>query len=72
QAEAGTLTKEEATKQLDEALGMKGDKQLVSKPANIDEISKNKVQEIFNRVEAGTLTIEEAIKQLDEALGIKR
>jgi hypothetical protein len=50
---------------------MKGDKKLVSKPANIDEISKNKVQEIFNQVEAGTLTIEEAIKQLDEALGIK-
>jgi len=50
---------------------MKGDKKLVSKPANIVEISKNKAQEIFNQVEAGTLTIEEGIKQLNEALGIK-
>ncbi|MGE8036023.1 hypothetical protein ACQKN4_13980, partial [Lysinibacillus sp. NPDC093692] len=39
----------------------------VSKPANFDEISKEKVQEIFNQVKAGTLTKEEAIKQLDEA-----
>ncbi|MFJ6268008.1 hypothetical protein ACIQGW_23940 [Lysinibacillus xylanilyticus] len=72
QVKAGTLTKEEATKQLDEALGMKGDKKAVSKPANLDEISKEKIQEIFNQVEAGTLTKEEATKQLDEALGIKR
>ncbi|MGE7954088.1 hypothetical protein [Lysinibacillus xylanilyticus] len=50
---------------------MKGDTKLVSKAANIDEISKNKVQEIFNQAEAGTLTKEEATKQLDEALGIK-
>lgn len=33
---------------------MKGDKQLDSKPANLDEISKEKVQEIFNQSEAGT------------------
>ncbi|WP_369435961.1 hypothetical protein [Lysinibacillus fusiformis] len=44
----------------------------VGKPANFDEISKEKVQEIFNQVKAGTLTKEEATKQLDEALGIKR
>ncbi|MFJ7183157.1 hypothetical protein [Lysinibacillus xylanilyticus] len=51
---------------------MKGDRQLVSKAANLDEISKEKVQEIFNQAEAGTLTKEETTKQLDDALGIKR
>ncbi len=74
QAEAGTLTKEEATKQLDEALGIKGDEDKVSgpasKPSNFDEISKEKVQAIFDQVEAGTLTKEEAMKQLDEVLGL--
>ncbi|MGE7091843.1 hypothetical protein ACQKII_10405 [Lysinibacillus sp. NPDC048646] len=71
QAEAGTLTKEEAIKQLDEAFGTKEDKKLVSKPVNFEEISKEVVQAIFNQAEAGTLTKEEAIKQLNEALGIK-
>ncbi|MGE7945581.1 hypothetical protein ACQKN2_01755, partial [Lysinibacillus sp. NPDC093688] len=70
--EAGTLTIEEAIKQLDEALGMKVDKKTLSKPTNLDEISKEKVQEIFSQAEAGTLTKEKATKQLDEALGIKR
>jgi len=69
QAEAGTITKEEAIKQLDEALGVKEEKKPVSKPANFDEISKEKVQAIFNQAEAGTITKEEAIKQLDELLG---
>ncbi|SEM91559.1 hypothetical protein SAMN02787103_00657, partial [Lysinibacillus fusiformis] len=36
-----------------------------------NEISKEKVQTIFDQVEAGTLTKEEAMKQLDEALGLK-
>ncbi|MED4887454.1 hypothetical protein [Lysinibacillus fusiformis] len=71
QAEAGTLTKEEAMKQLDAALGLEGDKKPTSKPSNADEISKEKVQAIFDQVEAGTLTKEEAMKQLDAALGLK-
>ena len=41
------------------------------KPANFDEISKEKVQAIFDQVEAGTLTKEEGMKQLDAALGKK-
>jgi len=43
----------------------------VSKPANFDEISKEKVREIFNQVKAGILTKEEAINQLDETLRMK-
>ncbi len=74
QAEAGTLTKKESMKQLDAALGIKGDKNKVSgpasKPSNVDEISKEKVQAIFDQVEAGTLTKEESMKQLDEVLGL--
>uniref|UniRef100_UPI00301AF068 hypothetical protein n=1 Tax=Lysinibacillus fusiformis TaxID=28031 RepID=UPI00301AF068 len=70
QVEAGTLTKEEAMKQLDAALGLDGDKKATSKPSNADEISKEKVQAIFDQVEAGTLTKEEAMKQLDAALGL--
>lgn len=42
-----------------------------TKPANFEEISKEKVQSIFDQVEAGALTKEEGIKQLDAALGIK-
>ncbi|MCT6815535.1 MAG: hypothetical protein M3043_03915 [Lysinibacillus fusiformis] len=71
QAEAGTLTKEKAVKQLDAALGLDGDKKATSKPSNANEISKEKVQAIFDQVEAGTLTKEEAMKQLDAALGLK-
>ncbi|MCT6928028.1 MAG: hypothetical protein M3Z89_08315 [Lysinibacillus fusiformis] len=71
QAEAGTLTKEEAMKQLDAALGLDGDKKATSKPSNANEISKEKVQAIFDQVEAGTLTKKDSMKQLDAALGIK-
>lgn len=71
QVEAGTLTKEEAMKQLDATLGLDGDKKATSKPSNANEISKEKVQAIFDQVEAGTLTKEKAMKQLDEALGLK-
>ncbi|MFJ7697045.1 hypothetical protein ACIQXO_03595, partial [Lysinibacillus fusiformis] len=48
-----------------------GDKKATSKPSNANEISKEKVQAIFDQVEAGTLTKEKAMKQLDEALGLK-
>jgi hypothetical protein len=72
QVKAGTLTKEEAQKQLTELgvdLPAKGERGFGGAFAKLDEETQAKVKAIFDQVKEGALTEEEAQKQLTE-LGV--
>ncbi|UNK18371.1 hypothetical protein MNQ98_28890 [Paenibacillus sp. N3/727] len=82
QSQAGTLTKEQVKTQL-QALGIdweidfsgakdiKVETNKVSKPDNLDDATKEKVQAIFDQAQDGTLTKEQVKTQLDAVLGTK-
>ncbi|MGM1045688.1 MAG: hypothetical protein ACQEXX_06040 [Bacillota bacterium] len=82
QSQAGTLTKEQVKTQLQalgidweidfsSAKGIKVEINKVTKPDNIDDATKEKVQAIFDQAQDGTLTKEQVKTQLDAVLGTK-
>ncbi|WP_019421175.1 hypothetical protein [Paenibacillus sp. OSY-SE] len=82
QAQAGTLTKEQVKTQLHDlgidwdidfsaAHDIKKETNKVTKPDNLDDATKEKVNAIFNQAQAGTLSKEQVKRQLDEVLGTK-